>query len=87
MAVGLFLFLSVAVAAMFSFIAVTVWAGERRKEREAYYHSEVLKKITESPGSGPAAQEYWRERQRISDRNVRGGSGWPASSCPSPASA
>ena len=72
-AVGLFLFLSVATASLFTFIAVTVWAGERRKEREAYYHSEVLKKIAESPGSGPAAQEYLRERQRISDRNTRGG--------------
>ena len=70
---GLFLFLSVAAASLFTFIAVTVWSGERRKEREAYYHSEVLKKIAESPGSGPAAQEYLRERQRISDRNTRGG--------------
>ena len=70
---GLFLFLSVATASLFTFIAVTVWAGDRRKEREAYYHSEVLKKIAESPGSGPAAQEYIRERQRISDRNTRGG--------------
>jgi len=71
--VALFLFLSVATASLFTFIAVTVWAGERRKEREAYYHSEVLKKIAETPGSGPAAQEYLRERQRIADRNVRGG--------------
>ena len=70
---ALFLFLSVATASLFTFIAVTVWAGERRKEREAYYDSEVLKKIAETPGSGPAAQEYLRERQRISDRNVRGG--------------
>ena len=54
--VGLFLFLSVAVASLFSFIAVTVWAGERRKEREAYYHSEVLKKIAETPASGPAVR-------------------------------
>jgi Flp pilus assembly protein TadB len=71
--VELFLFLSVAVAALFSFIAVTVWASERRKEREAFYHSEVLKKIAETPGSGPAAQDYLRERQRIADRNLRGG--------------
>jgi len=70
--VGLFLFLSVAVASVFTFIAVIAWAGERRKEREAYYHSEVVKKIAESPGSGVAAQEYMRERQRISDRNTRG---------------
>jgi hypothetical protein len=71
--VALFLFLSVAVASLFSFIAMTVWAAERRKEREAFYHSEVLKKIAETPGSGPAAQEYIRERQRIAGRNLRGG--------------
>jgi hypothetical protein len=65
--------LSVAVASLFTFVAVTVWAGERRKEREAYYQSEVLKKIAESPGSGTAAQDYMRERQRMSDRNTRGG--------------
>lgn len=70
---GLFLFLSVAAASLFTFVAVTVWAAERRKEREAYYHSEVLKKIAETPESGPAAQEYLRERQRLADRNVRGG--------------
>jgi hypothetical protein len=71
--VGLFLFLSVGAASLFSFIAVTVWAGERRKEREAFYHAEVLKKIAELPESGPAAQEYLRERQRLADRNLRGG--------------
>ena len=71
--VGLFLFLSVGAASLFSFIAITVWAGERRKEREAFYHAEVLKKIAELPESGPAAQEYLRERQRLADRNLRGG--------------
>jgi hypothetical protein len=71
--VGLFLFLSVAAASLFSFIAITVWAGERRKEREAFYHSEVLKKIAETPESGPAAQEYLREKERIASRNLRGG--------------
>jgi Flp pilus assembly protein TadB len=71
--VGFFLFLSVATASVFTIVAVSLWATERRKEREAYYHSEVLKKIVESPGSGAAAVEYLRERQRIADRNVRGG--------------
>ena len=70
---GLFLFLSVGAASLFSFIAITVWAAERRKEREAFYHAEVLKKIAELPESGPAAQEYLRERQRLADRNLRGG--------------
>jgi Flp pilus assembly protein TadB len=66
------MFLSVSVAVMFSFIAVTVWAGERRKEREAYYRSEVIKKFDESATPG-AALEFLRETQRISARSLRGG--------------
>ena len=68
----MFLFLSVAVASVFTFIGMTVWASERRREREAFYHAEVLKKIAETPGSVAAAQEYLRERQRLADRNLRG---------------
>ena len=36
--------------ALFSFLAVTTWSEARRKEREAYYTSETLKKIAESSG-------------------------------------
>ena len=39
-----YLFLSVGAVGMFSFIAVASWADARRKEREAYYKSETLKK-------------------------------------------
>jgi len=69
---ALFMFLSVAVAALFSFVAVVVWAGERRKEREAYYRSETIKKIAESGSSG-AAMEFMRETERISASRTRGG--------------
>lgn len=37
--------------ALFSWLAVVGWAGERRKEREAYYRSEALKKIAEMQGT------------------------------------
>ena len=30
--------------ALFSFLAVTTWSEARRKEREAYYRAETLKK-------------------------------------------
>jgi len=64
-AIPLFLFLSVASVALFSFIAVAVWSGERRREREAYYKSETLKKIAESSGpAGTAAIEYLRESEK-----------------------
>jgi hypothetical protein len=51
--------------ALFSFLAVTTWSEARRKEREAYYTSETLKKIAESSGEGAkSALELMRERQK-----------------------
>lgn len=34
--------------ALFSFLAVAVWASERRQERESYYRYEFRKKLVES---------------------------------------
>ncbi len=42
--------------ALFSFLGVASWTDARRKEREAYYRSETLKKISES--SGGSGQKY-----------------------------
>jgi hypothetical protein len=44
-------FLIVGAAALFSFLAIASWSEERRKEREAFYRSEVLKKLVETPGA------------------------------------
>ena len=64
-----FIFLSVATVALFSFVAVVVWSQERRKEREAYYTSETVKKIAEAQGAGgSAALEYLRETDRSAVR-------------------
>ena len=53
--------------AVFSFLAVATWADARRKEREAYYKSETLKKIAESSGEGAkGAIELMREQQSSS---------------------
>jgi hypothetical protein len=69
-----FLFLSVATVAFFSFIAVAVWLAQRRREREAYYNSETVKKIAESQGGGTtAAIEYLRESERNAARRRREG--------------
>jgi hypothetical protein len=46
------LFLCISVVAGCSVGSVSVWATERRREREAYYRSEVLKKIAEAQSSG-----------------------------------
>jgi len=60
--------------AVFSWLAVASWAESRRREREAYYRSEVLKKIAETQGSGaPSALEMMREEERNAARRRREG--------------
>ncbi|MGA8101899.1 MAG: DUF6249 domain-containing protein [Candidatus Acidiferrales bacterium] len=69
-----FLFLSVASVALFSFIAVAVWSTERRREREAYYKSETIKKIAETQGAGgSSALEFMREQEKITAHRQREG--------------
>jgi len=60
--------------ALFSFLAVAAWSDARRKEREAYYRSETLKKIAESSGEGAkAAIELMREQNRsVTKRRLEG---------------
>ena len=41
--------------ALFSFLAVASWSDARRKEREAYYKSEMLKRLAETSGEGTKA--------------------------------
>jgi hypothetical protein len=60
----------VGTVATFGFLGVASWANSRRREREAYYRSEVLKKLAESgPEGSSAALEMFREQQRAADRN------------------
>jgi hypothetical protein len=59
---AVFVFLSVGAVALFSFVAVASWADARRKEREAYYRSETLKKIAESQGGGAVLDLLREER-------------------------
>jgi hypothetical protein len=69
-----FLFLSVAAASLFSFIAVAVWSQERRREREAYYRSETLKKLSEMQGAGSSTLiEFVREEDKIAFRRLQEG--------------
>jgi ferric-dicitrate binding protein FerR (iron transport regulator) len=68
------LFEGVGAIAVFSWLAVASWSDARRREREAYYKSEVLKKIAESPGAGAAsALEIMREEERRAERRRQGG--------------
>jgi hypothetical protein len=71
---GLFLFLAVGAVALFSMISIASWSDARRKEREAYYKNEMVKKVVESPQPGAnAALEYLREQQRITTLRTREG--------------
>jgi hypothetical protein len=64
----------VAIICVFSFTSVTAWATARRKEREAYYKSETLKKLAESPGPAAAGVlELMREEERVARRREREG--------------
>ncbi len=73
-AVPVFLFLSAGAVSLFSFIAVATWSDNRRREREAYYRSETLKKIAESQAPGVAsALELMREQDAKQIRRTREG--------------
>jgi hypothetical protein len=54
-----------------TFISIAVWTGTRVQEREAYYKSEVLKRIAEAQGTGAeAALEAMREEERAIARRA-----------------
>lgn len=60
-----FVFLSIAAVSVCSFTAVVIWVKERRREREAYYSSETVKKIAELQGPNVnSAVEFIREAER-----------------------
>jgi|SRR5579863_2869346 hypothetical protein len=51
-----------------------IMTSEYRKEREAFYRSEALKKFSEAQGGGAEAALQWmREEDRRSERRIRGG--------------
>lgn len=71
---GVFFFLAAAAVAMFAFIAVTTWSDSRRREREAFYRSDTLKKIAEMEGSAAArALDFLRDEQKAAARRLRDG--------------
>jgi hypothetical protein len=62
-----FLLASVLFVSVFSFLSVVVWSDNRRKEREAFYRSEALKRVAEG-ASGATAVEFLREQDRLARR-------------------
>jgi hypothetical protein len=69
-----FLVPAVGSVAVFSWLAVASWSDARRREREAFYKSEAIKKLAETQGAGaPSVIEYLREEERIAARRHHGG--------------
>jgi hypothetical protein len=64
---GRWMFLSISVVALFVvFIPLTSWIDSQRKEREAFYKAETVRRLAEAPGEGAkAAIELLREQDRM----------------------
>jgi hypothetical protein len=74
-----YLFLSIAAVSVCSFTAVVIWVKERRREREAYYSSETVKKIAALQGPNVnAAVEFFRDAERNGRSDDWRGSRWEA---------
>jgi len=68
------LFPLVIIVTVFTFTAIVHWTDSQRKEREAYYKAETLRRITEASGAGAsAAVELLREDERIKRTKSREG--------------
>jgi Domain of unknown function (DUF6249) len=71
-AVALWEFLSVGAVALFSFLAIGSWSESRRREREAYYKSEAIRKLADAtPELAASALDFLREQERIDKERVR----------------
>jgi hypothetical protein len=65
---GMWLFLSIGAVSLFVvFIPLVTWMENRRKEREAFYQAETVRRLAEASGEGAkAAIELMREQNRLS---------------------
>ena len=60
--------------AVCGFIPLTSWIDSQRKEREAFYKAETMRRLTESSGEGAkAAIELLREQERLEQIKKREG--------------
>ena len=64
---GLWAFLSVGAVALFGiFLPITTWLESRRKEREAFYKADTLRRVSEASGdAGKSSIEFLREQNRL----------------------
>ena len=67
--VMVFVFLAVGAIALYSYLSINSYVNGRRKEREAYYKNETVRRLTESQGAGAdAAIALLREEDRLQSR-------------------
>ncbi len=67
--VMVFIFLAVGAIALYSYLSIAAFVSGRRKEREAYYKSETVRRLTENQGAGAdAAIALMREEDRLQIR-------------------
>jgi hypothetical protein len=64
----------VAIVSVFTFVIVAHWLDSQRKEREAFYKADTLRRVTEASGEGAkAALELMREDERLKQSKTREG--------------
>lgn len=75
MANGMWIFLAVGAIALFGiYLPITTSMEHRRKEREAFYKAETLRRIAEAPGEGSqAALHLLHEEERMKAIKTREG--------------
>ena len=63
----MWMFLTIGAVSLFVvFIPLVTWMDNRRKEREAFYKADTLRRLTEASGDGArAALELMREEERL----------------------
>lgn len=74
-AFGMWMFLSIGAVSLFVvFIPTVTWVDSRRKEREAYYRADTLRRLTEATGEAAnAVVELLREEERRKEIKQREG--------------
>jgi len=72
---GLWMFLSIGAVALFVvFIPLVSWIDSRRKEREAFYRADTLRRLAEASGEGAkAALDLLRGEERLKAIKAREG--------------
>jgi hypothetical protein len=67
--VMVFVFLAVGAVALYSYLSIQSFVNGRRKEREAYYKNETMRRLTENQGAGAdAAIALMREEDHLQGR-------------------